>query len=332
MRTSTFFTACSLVFLAGARTLQLRESDAPFLQTVFQFSNIPSWIENLVVRDDGTLLVTRTDVPELWSVNPFSHTASLIYTFPAASGCVGILEYAPKVFAVMCLEVTLATATALPGSGIVWKVDLSKPGSTPIISQIAALKESIFLNGITLLDETALISDSTKGVIWRLNLHTGAHSIALSDPTMLPAPGAPIPIGINGIKVHRGYVYFTSTTQEKFCRVPFNKDGRATGPVEVLATGSVQDDLILTRDGRAYIATNSENTIVEWKQGQKDFKVIAGNLNSSAVAGSTAVQFARKGNDIDEETLYVTTSGGLAAPVNGTFTEPGKVVKIMLDC
>lgn len=331
MRTSTFLTACSLVFFAGTRSLQLQDSDAPFLQTVFQFSNIPSWIENVVVRDNGTLLVTRTDVPELWSVNPFSHTASLIYTFPAASGCVGILEYAPEVFAVMCLKITFANATALPGSGIVWKVDLSKPGLTPIVSQIAALKESIFLNGITLLDKTALISDSTKGVIWRLNLHTGFYSIALSDPTMLPAPGAPVPIGINGIKVHGGYVYFTSSTQGKFCRVPFNEDGSAAGPIEVLVTASFQDDLILTRDGRAYIVTNLGNTVVEWIQGQKDFKVIAGNLNSSAVAGSTAVQFARKGNDIDEETLYVTTSGGLAAPVNGTFTEPGKIVKITLD-
>src|SRR5262249_12051664 len=152
-----------------------------------------------------------------------------------------------------------------------------------------------------------------------------------SDPTMLPAPGSPVPIGINGIKVHCGYVYFTSLTQEKFCRVPFNEGRSAAGPIEVLATGFFQDDLILTRDGRAYITTNLENTIVEWINGQKGVKVIAGNLNSSAVAGATAVQFARKGNDIDEETLYVTTSGGLAAPVNGTFTEPGKVVKITLD-
>lgn len=331
MKTSIFFTVCSLVFFAGARSLQIRKSDAPFLQTVFQFSNIPSWIENLVVRNDGTLLVTRTDVAELWSVNPFSHTASLIYTFPDGNGCGGIVEYAPEVFAVMCLKITLANATAFPGTGIVWKVDLSKSGQTPIVSQIAALKESIFLNGITLLDKTALITDSTKGVIWRLNLHTGAHSIALSDPTMLPAPNAPVPIGINGIKVHDRDVYFTSSTQGIFCRVPFNEDGNAVGPVEVLAAGSFQDDFILTRDGRAYIATNSENTVVEWTQGQKGFKVIAGNLNSSAVAGGTAVQFARKGNDIDEETLYVTTSGALAAPVNGTFTEPGKVVKIILD-
>src|SRR5262249_23500327 len=136
MRTSTFFTACSLVFLAGARSLQLRDSDAPSLQTVFQFSNIPSWIENLVVRDDVTLLGTGVAVLELWSVNPFSHTPSLVYISPAASGCMGILESAPDVFAVISLNIPLSTATASPGSGIVWKVDLSKPGLTPIVSQI----------------------------------------------------------------------------------------------------------------------------------------------------------------------------------------------------
>ena len=51
---------------------------------------------------------------------------------------------------------------------------------------------------------------------------------------------------------------------------------------------------------------------------------VAGNLNSSAVAGVTSVTFGRTWRDLG--TIYVSTTGAITNPVNGTFTEGGKVV------
>jgi hypothetical protein len=49
-------------------------------------------------------------------------------------------------------------------------------------------------------------------------------------------------------------------------------------------------------------------------------------MTEMSVAGCTAAAFGRSKKD--GKTLYVTTSGGQAVPVNGTVTEGGKVVAI----
>ena len=55
-------------------------------------------------------------------------------------------------------------------------------------------------------------------------------------------------------------------------------------------------------------------------------KSVVGSTTSMTVAGNTSIGI---GGDV----LYVTTDGGMAAPVNGTIVEAGKIVAIQcLDC
>jgi hypothetical protein len=303
---------------------------SPKLTNVFQFSQVGTWLENLAIRSSGTILATRVDVPELWSIDPVSGTGALAATIPgnATNTLLGITEIAHDVFAVVAGQINLKTVTPTAGSWAIWKVDYSKGAATPDVSIIKAIPEGLFLNGITTFcDDSILIADCGQGVIYRLNWKTGSYAIALSDDSMKPATGTPI--GVNGVKTRDNYVYYTSSTQKKFMRVPVDKSAKATGPYEVIATGFFQDDFVLAPwdDGKPYIATNYEDTVVTLDE-KGDVHVVAGSNTSLAVAGSTAVQVGRmKG---EERTLYVTTSGGLAAPVNGTVVEPAKLVKIQL--
>ncbi|GIK04005.1 hypothetical protein Aspvir_008080 [Aspergillus viridinutans] len=181
------------------------------------------------------------------------------------------------------------------------------------------------LNGIVQFNENPLlITDSAKGVIWRLDVRTGVYAQALSDASMLPAAGQPYAVGVNGIDVRGKYVYYTSTTQMLFCRVPVNSVAAATGPVEVIASGITPDDLVVGSDGAAYITTNPDNGLVKVDPKGR-VRLVAGNQFMIAVGGSTAVA----GNK-DGSVLYVTTSGGQFSPILGKLIEPAKVVAIHL--
>jgi hypothetical protein len=69
------------------------------------------------------------------------------------------------------------------------------------------------------------------------------------------------------------------------------------------------------------------NTVTKvYPDGQSE--VIAGNANSSVVAGVTAAALGR--TELDRNVLYVSDNGGMAAPVNGTYIEGGKITAIIV--
>ena len=57
--------------------------------------------------------------------------------------------------------------------------------------------------------------------------------------------------------------------------------------------------------------------------------VLAGGLDQTILAGVTSAVFER-GSDCGK-VLFVCTSGGKAAPVNGTYVEAGKIVRVELS-
>jgi len=65
--------------------------------------------------------------------------------------------------------------------------------------------------------------------------------------------------------------------------------------------------------------------VVEVKKNGRQL-VLAGDLNSTQIAEPTGVRFGRTG--ADRGVLYVSTAGGLAAPVDGTERVGGQVVAV----
>ena len=305
-----------------------RESHKPLkVSTVYQFPEKGSWLENVATRSNGDLLVSRSDVSELWSINPTKGTAVRLYSFPNTTASLGLAEIAPDIFAVVTTIFDHATVTPTPGTSRVWRVDLNQ--KPPAVRLIKAMPEAKLLNGATVFDRKAgiiLLADSQAGAIWRLNTRTGAYSKALSDATMAPLPGG-VPIGVNSVRVRGRYVYYTSSTKQLFCRVRVDARASAVGPFRIIAKTNSQflDDFAFGRDGTAYATTNTGNSVVRIRLDGK-VETLVGGLNDTAVAGSTGCEFSRD----DKDLLYVITDGALPAPVNGTFTEPGKVVAIRL--
>ncbi|KAJ5884715.1 hypothetical protein N7495_009225 [Penicillium taxi] len=305
-------------------------AQSPKVSTIFQFPNLGSWIEGIAVRPNGQLLVTRLDTPEIWSVDPTTQTAYSVHTFPNATSVIGITPIGNDVYAVGAGVVNQSTFAATAGTFVVWKVDLR--GRTPSVSVINSIPAATSLSGMAYFEGSnskskntslILIADTALGAIWRLNPKTGAYSIAISDASMLPAPYGP-PIGINGIRLLGNTLYYTSSTQQEYCSVKLNSDASAASAIQVIASGFFQDGLAITDKGNAYITTHIQNTVIKVTP-DGNATVFAGSLNSTAVAGSTDAQF---GTYKKKQVLYVTTNGALSSPVNGTFTEPAKVVMI----
>lgn len=300
------------------------------VKTLFQFPNNGSWISNLAFRPDGSLLFTRLDVPEVWSVNTSSGHASIAHSFSNVTSCFGISEIDKDVFAVVVGNFSTKTYQPTSGSFALHKLDFNNVNgeTTAAASKIAAIPEAEALNGMATFSHQSnlvLIADSPKGAIWKVNTKSGDYSVALNDTTMCPAEEQALPLGINGLKVVDNYIYYSSTTRMEFCRVEVDNQATAVGKYEVIASGFLPDNIEVTSDGTAYIATDPQNSVVRiTPYGQ--ISLVAGGQLSTQMPGPTSCRMAADG-----KTLYVGTSGGQVSPVLGTFKEPGKVVEITLE-
>ncbi|KAJ6142488.1 hypothetical protein N7471_001941 [Penicillium samsonianum] len=306
------------------------------VETLFQFPNNGSWIDNMVVRSDGNLLLTRLDTPEVWLFNTTSRNATLAYSFPNVTSCFGISEIEDDVFAVVVGNFSPKTFQPGPGSFSVHKLDFTdidaeqneRALELPTASEIIAMPEAEALNGMVTFSRESnlvLIADSPKGVIWRVDTNTGDYSVALNDTTMAPAEGQALPLGVNALTVLGDYVYYTGTTRMVYCRIKVDKDVNPIGDFEVIASGFLPDNVEMTDDGFAYIPTAPQNSIVRiTPSGQ--ISLVTGGQVSTQLAGPSSVRLSK-----DRQILYVGTNGGQIAPVLGSFIEPAKIVKISFE-
>lgn len=305
------------------------------VETLYQFPENGSWVDNIVLRSDGSLLLTRLDVPEVWSIDTTSGNATLAHSFANATSCFGIAEIEDDVFAVVVGNFSTKTYQPTAGSFSVQKLDFNdeakedeRVSQMAAVSHIAALPEAQALNGMTSFTKDShlvLIADSPKGAVWKVNTKTGDYEVALNDTTMMPAEGQALPLGINGVKLVDGYIYYSSTTRMEFGRVKVDENANAVGEYEIIASGFLPDNMDVTPDGTAYIATDPQNSVVRiTPYGQ--ISLVAGGQLSTQIPGPTSCRLTK-----DRKTLYVGTSGGQVAPVLGTFKEPGKVAKITME-
>ena len=182
----------------------------------------------------------------------------------------------------------------------------------PTVRLITSIPAAVDLNGMTTvksISNTVLIADSRLGAVWRLNVITGNHSIAIQNPLFLNS--SITPIGINGIHSHEGMLYFTNSAQRSYGRVSIADDGSATGEVEILATAPsvIFDDFALDREANAWI-TAHPNEVIEVTTKGIQRNIIANS--SIEFLQPTAASFGR-GYKSEENTLYVVTIGSATA-------------------
>jgi hypothetical protein len=305
---------------------------------VYQFPTKPTWVENIAVRPNGQLLVTLLSVPEVWLINPASPaTATLVHTFSLpALGVMGITEMEPDVWYVAAGNISLKTVSVQKGSWSVYKVDMRSYSKTSsaIVTNVTTIAGAVFLNGMSTLSrgrncKTVLIADSVLGGFWKLNVDTKASSFAISDPSMVGDGADKIPVGADGNKVNGGYLYYTSSDIGFLGRITISQDGLATGAAQLL-TQSFKglDDILVDRCGSVWFCQNYRNVVsVLYTNGTVVDAV--GALDQITIGGPTACAFGRSGDAVNK--LYCTTNGGIFVPVNGTVTEPGKIVVVNIE-
>ena len=335
-----------LISLSSAISVPQPRSNGLPLQShlVHQFPD-PTWVENIRVRATGELLLTIITSPDVYYVDPASpSTANLIHKFPQKHAVLGITEVKPDHFYVLGSNFTLTPTLSLgAGTGSIYSIDLSGyiPSSNTgaVVSKVADVPKITLGNGMDTLDakkKLIVIADSIKGAAWVFNVEAGDYSVLLQEPEMVPPPTGGSSLGINGIKVlpkaaDEVYVYFDNTAKSLFCRVPVCLSTLSkSGPVEILANftskGFTTDDFALDeQEGVAYLACQ-QNQILRVPLWGGEAVSVLGGLNSTVVVGPTSVAVAR-GEGCDN-TIYVTTNGGLLSPVNGTFTEGGEVIAV----
>ncbi|KAJ7760085.1 hypothetical protein DFH07DRAFT_713084, partial [Mycena maculata] len=224
-------------------------------------------LENIAVRPSGKLLLTSVLSPEVHTLDPASTNATLedIYTFPNSTGLLGIVGYKPDVYALVACTFNLTARSAVPGTVMIWGLDLT--AETPVAWQIVAIPESSFINGMSSVPgypDLVLAADSFVGAAYQITISTGTARIAIQDAAM--APGAPAPaLGINGLHVHAGALYFTNSELGTFSRIPVAVDElgvhragdvQVLGLVEPSGPTHLYDDFAIDSAGRAWVTVH----------------------------------------------------------------------------
>ena len=305
MLTSTLLLLLAPFSALARPTLSQRQS--PNIQMIHEFPGIV--LENLAARSNGHLLISASNQPHLYDINPSASSPTPV-TLPAISdvaGLFGIAETAPDVFAVAAGNYTGngGSETPTPGSFSVWSVDMTT--SEPTVKLITTMPDAGGLNGMTALNGfsgNVLIADSTLGGIWKVDVATGSHSMVIQDSHF--ANTVTGSLGINGLRMFEGSLYFTNSVLGTYGRLPITSAGAAAGTVDILSrspsTSDIYDDLDLSSAGNAWITTHS-NAVTEVTAGGTQTNM-TGNGNSFLQPTS-----ARFGRGAEDQTLYVVNAG-----------------------
>jgi len=288
------------------------------------------FLENLAVRADGSVLVTTVQKKELWWVpGPPRAEAPPVLVHTFGHYILGIAEAAPDVFIVSLSDLYSTHESHLA------RVDLTGwvPGK-PVEPQIIFTFDDRVrgLNGATMLGPGVLaLADCFAGLIWRVDLADGARSatgrVWLSHDTMAWDPDsavAPPPQpGVNGIRYapRAGYLYYTSTAQKVFMRVPVDQASLdPAGEPEFVASIDNCDDFCLDEDaGFAYVSRHRVNTIDRVPlapQHGSEVRHVVDNPTDRILVGPTSLAWRNQPGDYGQ-VFYVITDGGRTAPPDG---------------
>ncbi|KAF9698377.1 hypothetical protein EKO04_003789 [Ascochyta lentis] len=316
--------ALLITFLATTASLFFASTHASNVRTIHQFSN-PTWLENIAAMHNGSLLVSVLGRPEVHIVDPSitPSSASLVASIPSVNAILGITELSKNMFAVAAGNVTPANAPVL-GSFSIWSIDMTHKHEPAKVNKLADTPHLSMINGLTALDSrTLLLADSWAGDIASLDIRTGETAVWLGDETTASNFSAPgLPLGVNGIKFHNGYVYYTNTVRNSLNRIRVSSKGTAVGGVQVLAQGeaiAVPDDFAVLKDGSVVQGRPMSDELVRVGS---DGKVVV----IAKVEGVTAVAMGR--SEKDKKTAYLSSMGGFNA--DGSVKSGGRIVAVEL--
>lgn len=329
--------ACTVAAIPTTQRQSRRDDGLPLpVGEVFRFP-LGGSPEALAFRPNGKLLVNLL-APEAstYQIDVEEGCAKRVTTIPGINALYGIAETQPDHFFVAGGRINLRESTREIDSFAVWLLDLTSFDETgeAVVSKVSNFPKAT-LNGMWTLDAEAgliLATDSTNGVIYRLDVNTGDNEIVIDDPVLKIPANAAVSLGPNGIEVRDGYLYATNTAAGTFNRIPIDAKGVQTGPGEVLARnpGGILggDDWVFDAEGNAFVGGNPNRWLSVIRPGSSTPEIITANTTDSVLKGPTSARFGVSESDVSEGRLYLGDNGGIAQYRSGNFTQGGGVYYI----
>lgn len=235
------------------------------LLTPYKFFNLSgsNQPENIVQRADGHLLVTVDTEPDLYQINPaFPQLGGPLLRFPSNyTSLFGIVQLKGDIFYVTACNYTGAPDYyGIKGTTSVFEIDLRRGINS--YSWLVNIPEVGLLDGLALVNETAglLVSgDGQSGKLYVIDVNSRTAKVVAESPLLegiATAQNASLQhLGINGVKVYKGDMYFTNTAKGTFGKLPLDTTtGNPTGPPSILANYSTYtNDLTFGSNGDAFI-------------------------------------------------------------------------------
>ena len=291
-----------------------------------------SFLENLAVRSDNSLLVTSLKARELWYVPPTQSGAevapSLLFTFDQSP--MSLVEPEGDVFYLCTSDGYKTHASSL------YRIDLRdwRPGKAIEPKRVLTFPAAVrALNGSCLIGrKTILLADCFASLIWRVDLSddglAATASIWLKHYSMLYHPGEmkPEQPGVNGIRfaAKSSYVYYTATVLKLFMRIRVDRETLAPlGVPEYLGGGKMMDDFCIDETkGVAYVTTHRDNTIermsLEPDSGEAA-EIIAGSPFDEELVGPSSGAWGRGPGEFGRFAFFTTDGGTTALPPDGVL-------------
>lgn len=306
--------ALRIMALPAARALPL--DLAPAAEVLARFP--PGvWLESLAIAPDGAIFLAANRGMDLLTGDLRSAQGEVIRRAP---------DGAEEVVLTLS-EGSVAGGMALDGAGVLYLATLGKvPGLWRIAGdgpkRLADLPPDAWPNGVALGPDGQLyLADSRLGRIWRVDPATGAVSVALEDPLLLPRPFIALAPGANGLAFRGDDLIVTVSDRALVLRFPAT--GTGFGPAETLATGIPGDGLAVDRDGALLITTHPYDTVVRLARdgGESTFATAAEHI-----AGASDAAFGTLPDG--QRALFVVTDGGAFA---GKADAEGLLVTLRLE-
>ena len=301
---------------------------------------VRSFLENLVVRHDNSVLVTSMNARELWYVPPSASPAVVdpvrVHTFDQPA--TGLVEVEPDIF--------LVSTSNLYTSHESWmhRLDLRgwRPEAAISLETVYRFPESARgLNGSCLLSQgVVLIADCFAGLIWRLEVEPGAKKIEarvwLKHDSMGYFPGKlkPEQPGVNGVRYagRTNHLYYTATAKKLLMRV--SVDPATLEPVrepELVVAGRMGDDFCIDEDaGVIYLATHRQNTIDRISMDPGDnsgfTQSVAGDPYTEELIGPSSGAWGRAPGDYGRVAYFICDGGTASPPPTGPT--PAKLLRV----
>ena len=235
--------------------------------------------ENIKPRLNGQILVTLDTAPELWQINPYKNqTGGLVHAFKGKTAVFGIVELTLDLFYVIASNFTgPPDYYGLLGTVSIFEVDLrgildpTSSLSAVKVSKVLDIPQAQLLDGLVLVNQAnglLMSGDAQEGTLFLIDVRKRKASAVLSDPLLIGTTEAAAAglghVGINGLKLRGGDLYFTNTAKGLYGRIHINTTtGRPIGKPSIIANyGTDVDDLSFDSAGNQFISEDVNGVLL----------------------------------------------------------------------